>query len=280
MPETEMPPKSEATAEPSDSRSCVIDVQKLSRSFGATEVLRDVTLCIGAGERVAVIGPSGAGKTTLLRLISGVLWPTAGGVEVLGKNTAELRGRELREFRRQLGVLYQNDNLVPGLRVVHNVLMGKLGHWSALRSLASLLVPQQVEIARAALREVELEDKLWALPATLSGGQQQRVAIARLLVQEPLVMLADEPVSSLDMRLGRDVVHLICQTAVRQEATLLVSLHSLDLLDDHFDRILALRDGRLHWDGTPAQLTRELLREIYGAEYRSLHLDEIELGRS
>lgn len=259
-------------------RACIVDVRNMSRRFGSTEVLRDLTLCIQEREQVAIIGPSGAGKTTLLRLISGVLWPTSGTVEVLGKDTSRLRGAELREFRQQLGILYQNDNLVPGLRVAHNVLMGRLGRWSTLRSLLSLLVPQQLDVARAALREVELEDKLWALPATLSGGQQQRVAIARLLVQEPQVMLADEPVSSLDMRLGRDVVHLISRTAKSHDATLMVSLHSLDLLGEHFDRIVALRDGRLFWDGTPGELTRGLLHEIYGAEYRALHLDEIDLG--
>jgi len=260
-----------------DGRAPVIDARGLTRRFGERLALDRLDFRISRGEQVAVIGPSGSGKTTLLRLLSGVLWPTEGSVTVLGEETTRLRGRRLRAFRRRLGILYQSDNLVPGLRVVHNVLMGRLGRWSLPRALLSLLVPQEIDTARRALREVELEDRLWSLPGTLSGGQQQRVAIARLLLQEPDLMLADEPVSSLDIRLGREVVRLLAQTATRYDATLLVSLHSLDLLAEHFTRVIALREGRIHWEGRPSELTRALLREVYGAEYRTLHLDEIEL---
>ncbi len=256
----------------------MIELDGVSRRFGDVEVLGDLSLTVRAGERVALIGPSGAGKTTLLRLLSAALWPTAGRAVVLGEATDRLRGRALRDFRRRVGSLYQNDNLVAGLRVIHNVLMGRLGTWSLPRAMLSLLIPQEVRTAREALREVELEERLWALPATLSGGQQQRVAIARLLVQRPELMLADEPVSSLDIRLGREVVRLLAAAAEKNAATLIVSLHSLDLLDDPFQRVIALRDGRIVWDGAPAALTRDLLRDIYGAEYRTLHLDELELG--
>ena len=116
------------------------------------------------------------------------------------------------------------------------------------------------------------------MPGELSGGEQQRVAIARLLVQQPRILLADEPASSLDIRLGRDVMKLLLETTGRR-CTTIVSLHSLDLLGEHFDRVLALREGRLVHDGPPSSLTRQILQEVYGAEYRSLHLDEIELGK-
>jgi phosphonate transport system ATP-binding protein len=252
----------------------VFVAQAVAKQLGPNEVLSDLSLRIEAGEQVAIIGPSGSGKTTLLRLLAAVLWPTRGNLRALGHDTATLRGRQLRALRRQIGFMYQSDNLIPGLRVVHNVLMGQLGRWSLAQSFLSLLWPRDVGRARAALAEVELEDKLWEMPATLSGGEQQRVAIARLLMQEAAVFLADEPVSSLDIRLGREVIGLLSKLALRGNATLVVSLHDLNMLGDNFDRVLALRDGRLHWQGRPDQLTRALLEEIYGAEYQALVLDE------
>src|SRR5690606_5261114 len=196
----------------------------------------------------------------------------------LGQDTRNLRGRALRRLRSEVGILYQNDNLIPHLRVVHNVLMGRLGSWLLPRALLSLFWPQDLAAAKAALAEVELADKLWSMPGELSGGQQQRVAIARLMVQKPRVMLADEPVSQLDIRLGREIIELLSGIAQRMGTTLLVNLHTLELLHGHFSRVIALREGRLFWQGTPREITRELLKDLYGAEYRALHLDDVELN--
>ncbi|MCC6574833.1 MAG: ATP-binding cassette domain-containing protein [Planctomycetes bacterium] len=253
-------------------------LEGVGRTFGGVEVLRGLKLTVAQGEHVAVIGPSGAGKTTLFRLLSAFLLPTSGRVLSRGADTARLRGRRLRALRRDIGVIYQTDNLVPNLRVVHNVLMGRLGHWWLPRSLASLFWPQQLDEARDALREVEIEDKLWSMPGELSGGQQQRVAIARLLVQNPRAILADEPVSQLDVRLGQEVIALLTRFAKRSGATLMVNLHTLDLLRGNFSRVVALRDGGVFYDGPPELLTRDKLRELYGAEYRALHLDDVALG--
>ncbi len=244
--------------------------------LGERTVLSGIDLRIARGQRVALIGPSGAGKTTLLRLCGGVLWPTRGSVRVLGHEIGALRGSRLRSLRRQVGFLHQGDNLVPSLRVAHNVLMGRLGRWSLLRALWSLLRPQELPRAEAALAAVELGDRLWAMPGELSGGEQQRVAIARLLLQEPTLLLADEPVSALDLRLGREVVRLLLDVAAKGRTTL-VSLHSLELLTHGFDRVVALREGRLAFDGAPQALSRALLQEVYGAEYRTLHFDDLEL---
>ncbi|MCA8919564.1 MAG: ATP-binding cassette domain-containing protein [Planctomycetes bacterium] len=249
----------------------------VSLRFGQNYALRDLNLKVRAGEHVAVIGPSGAGKTTMLRLMAAILKPTEGRVDALGYDTSNVHGRNLRELRRRIGFVYQNDNLIPQLRVVHNVLMGRLPSWFLPKALLSLLWPQELMKARDALREVELEDRLWSQPDELSGGQQQRVAIARLLVQRPEVILADEPVSQLDMRLGREVVQLLKQVATRESSTLLVNLHSLDLLQGNFQRVVALRQGRLMWQGTPREINRDILHELYGAEYRALHLDELAL---
>lgn len=253
----------------------VFRLEHAARTFGGQPVLTDINLRIAQGERVAIIGPSGAGKTTLFRLLSAVLKPSAGQVLALGQDTKRLRGRALRRLRRDIGVLYQNDNLIPHLRVVHNVLMGRIGHWGLARTLLSLFWPQQLPAARAALQAVELGDKLWSMPGELSGGQQQRVAIARLIVQRPRVMLADEPVSQLDIRLGREIIGLLAGVSGQIGATLLVNLHTLELLHEHFDRVIALREGRLFWEGTPDAISRDLLRELYGAEYRALSLDQV-----
>lgn len=248
-----------------------------SVAYAGRTVLDDITLDVTPGERVAVIGPSGAGKTTLFRLIAGLVKPAAGEVHTLGRDTRHLRGSALAGLRRELGFLQQQDNLIPQLRVVHNVLMGRLGHWWLPRALLSLLWPQQIDLARAALARVELADRLWSLPDELSGGQQQRVAVARLVVQQARLVLADEPVSALDLRLGREIIGLLCGLATQDGVTLVVNLHTLDLLQGNFDRVVALRGGQLFWQGRPEALTQDLLRELYGAEYRALHLDEMSL---
>ncbi|MCB9876828.1 MAG: ATP-binding cassette domain-containing protein [Planctomycetes bacterium] len=227
-------------------------------------LLGPLDLRVEAGEKVALIGPSGAGKTTLLRLLAGLRWPSAGEARVLGALVGQLHGRALRDWRRRIGFLHQQDNLVPQLRVAHNVLIGRLGAWSLPKALWSMLRPQELDRAAAALADVELQPRLWSLPGELSGGEQQRVAIARLLVQEPELVLADEPASALDQRLAGDVVDRLVRFASTRR-TLLVSLHALPLLDRGFDRVIALRDGRVVHDGPPSSLDRGVLGALYGA---------------
>lgn len=252
-------------------------VEHASVAYGRRKVLDNIDISVLPGERVAVIGPSGAGKTTLFRLIAGLVKPVEGKVQTLGQDTSALSGNRLQSLRREVGFLHQQDNLIPQLRVVHNVLMGRLGRWWLPRALLSLLWPQQLQLARDALARVELADRLWSLPDELSGGQQQRVAVARLIVQQPRLVLADEPVSALDLRLGQEIIGLLCEFAQRDHATLLINLHTLDLLQGNFDRVIALQNGKLFWQGSPAEISQQLLRELYGAEYRALHLDDLAL---
>lgn len=259
-------PVSTSVAEPVQSQP-LVDARNLRVRLGRTQALAGLSLQVAAGERVAVIGPSGAGKTTLFRTIAGLVVPDAGRLQVMGAVPSRLRGRILRQWRSQLGMLYQKDNLIPQLRVVHNVLLARTPHWSLLRALWSLLWPQELDAARRVLAAVELEDRLWALPDALSGGQQQRVAIARLMLQQPRLMLADEPINQLDVRLGRELIGQLLGLATHNGATLLVNLHGLDLLDAGFDRVVALRDGQVLWEGGPAELTRQRIVEIYGADH-------------
>jgi len=160
---------------------------------------------------------------------------------------------------------------VPQLRVAHNVLMGRLGTWSLWKSVWSLLRPVELDKAREALARLELADRLWALPDELSGGEQQRVAIARLLLQQPDIVLADEPVSALDVRLGRQVLEQLFELAGNGR-TLVVSLHSLNWLELGFDRVIAMKNGTVVHDGEPSSLTRPLLESIYGAELAEIDL--------
>ena len=243
-----------------------VELRGVTRSFAGRPVLKNLDLVVPRGQVVALLGPSGAGKTTLLRVLTGLLPPDAGVVRVLGQDVSSLPSRQKRRFRRRVGLLYQNDALVPGLRAVHNVLIGRLGRWSLLKSLVSLAWPRDLEVAASALRAVQLEDRLHARIGALSGGQRQRVVIARLLVQDPEIILADEPAASLDPRLGEDVVKLLVQLSRERGKTLVVSLHDMNLVSDLFDRVLALKDGAWFWEGRPAELNREMIAAIFAAE--------------
>lgn len=264
----------------SDSKAAAgppVVIERAAVVYGRRRVLDDINISVKQGERVAVIGPSGAGKTTLFRLIAGLTKPAEGRAVTLGHDVSRLAGGTLARLRRDVGFLHQQDNLIPQLRVVHNVLMGRLGRWWLPKALWSLLWPQELGRAVNALSRVELADRLWSLPDELSGGQQQRVAVARLIVQQPRLLLADEPVSALDLRLGQEIIGLLGELASREGATLLVNLHTLDLLQGNFDRVIALRAGEVFWQGEPADISQQLLLELYGAEYRALHLDEMAL---
>lgn len=245
-----------------------LELRRVTRAFGDHLVLKGIDLVVLRGQVAALLGPSGAGKTTLLRILTGALPPDGGSVRVLGRDLSALTTRERRLLRQRVGLLYQNDALVPGLGALHNVLIGRLGRWSLAKSLVSLLWPREADLAAAALREVHLEDKLHARIGALSGGQRQRVLIARLLVQDPEIILADEPAASLDPRLGRKAVELLVRLARDHGKTLVVSLHDMDLVTDLFDRVLALKDGSWFWEGQPSELNREKIAAIFAEEER------------
>jgi phosphonate transport system ATP-binding protein len=210
----------------------------------------DVSFTLARGERAALVGPSGAGKTTLLRAINATMPARSGTVVLDGATVTGTRGRELRRLRRGIAVIPQKHDLVERLRVYQNVMAGALGRWSNGHALRFLFWPRRGEIEEAhrALERVELTEKLRDRAGTLSGGQQQRVAIARSLVQRPLLVVADEPVASLDPRMAHRVLELLCRLAEDDGVALLCTLHQPELAERYFPRILEMTGGRLSAD--------------------------------
>lgn len=236
--------------------------------FDSMVALQSVSLAIAPGESVALVGPSGAGKSTLLSLLNGSLSPTSGDVWVLGRSLSTLSGSQRRQVQRQVGTIYQQHNLVANLPVVHNVNAGHLGHWPGWKALWSLAWPQQVEVAHQALTQLGLADKMYARTDRLSGGQQQRVALARVLVQNPEIILADEPVASVDPARSHDMMALLtqCVSELGENRTLLISLHDVDLAKTYCDRIIGLRQGHLIFDLPSTAVSDEQLARLYDLE--------------
>jgi phosphonate transport system ATP-binding protein len=224
-------------------------------------------LTVAPGQRVALVGPSGAGKSTFISLANGRVLPSRGSVEVLGQDTTELARRRHRPTRRRIGTVYQNFALVGPLRVVHNVAAGRLGYWGRARALRSLVRPVDTDAIADALERVGIADKLWDRADQLSGGQQQRVAVARTLFQEPDLLLADEPVSSLDPARSEAILQVLGESCADDPGrTLVVSLHDPLLAAVHADRIIGLRGGRVEFDLAAGDVTPTVLADLYSFE--------------
>ncbi|MEZ5976877.1 MAG: ATP-binding cassette domain-containing protein [Planctomycetota bacterium] len=234
-------------------------------SFDGHQVLRGVDVEIASGELVALVGPSGSGKTTLLRVLGGGLAPTAGTVEIDGTDPARCGARGLRPLRRRIGFVHQQLGLVPILRASHNVLVGRIGEHSLLGGLRSVFLPRDPEVLEVhrLLERVGIPEKLFERTDTLSGGQQQRVAIARALYQRPRILLADEPVASVDPARARAVVELLVELAREGGLTLVVSLHDLDLAREFFPRLVGLRDGRVAFDRATSEVDARSFEALY-----------------
>ena len=232
--------------------------------------LRQVSLELAAGERVAVIGPSGAGKTTLVRVLGTSLSPSEGEVRVGGVDPWQLGAGALRKLRAQIGVVHQSPPIPPRLRVVNAVLAGRLGRWSTWQSLASLLLPRDAAGARDALARLDLADRVFDRCDRLSGGQLQRVGIARVLYQQPTFILADEPVSALDPTLADLSVGAIVAESEARGATLVASLLAVDLALKWFPRVIGMKAGEIVFDRPTAAVTTAILHDLYATEGRTL----------
>ncbi|NEN97582.1 MAG: ATP-binding cassette domain-containing protein [Moorea sp. SIO3I7] len=244
----------------------IFELKQVSQQFGQFRALTNLNLKIYPGERVALVGASGAGKSTLMRLLNGILLPSQGEVWVLGRNLARISPRQLRQVQRRLGTVYQQFNLVNNLRVIHNVNAGHLGRWSLMKALISLLFPQEVDTALKALDQVGIPEKLYAPTEELSGGQQQRVALARVLVQNPDVILADEPISNLDRQMSREIMDLLKEISETGGKTLVTSLHSIEFACSHCDRLVGLQRGKIVFDVPPGVLSQSMIDKLYATE--------------
>ncbi|MEL6913054.1 MAG: phosphonate ABC transporter ATP-binding protein [Pseudomonadota bacterium] len=243
-----------------------LTLKNVSKHFGETRAVDSVSLDIRPGQFVGVIGRSGAGKSTLLRLINRLIDPTEGSISFDGQEITSLKGRELRAWRRDCAMIFQQFNLVDRLDVLSNVLIGRLAEHGFLSSMAMRFTDEERTMALMALDRLDLVPQALQRAGTLSGGQQQRVAIAKALVQQPKIMLADEPIASLDPANATRVMDGLKQINQEDGITVLVNLHTLDTARAYCDRVVAMRLGRVMFDGTAAQLTDDVVRDIYGVQ--------------
>ncbi|WIM67120.1 phosphonate ABC transporter ATP-binding protein [Corynebacterium breve] len=243
-----------------------VQLDHVTKDFGGGVLgLDDITVGFKTGAITVLLGLSGSGKSTLLRHINGLHMPTTGEIRVLGKNVPELNNKEMRELRRDVGVIFQSFNLIGPMSVLENVCTGRLGSLKGPR-LSLMMYPK--EVRREALEKLDrvgLADRAYQRADTLSGGQQQRVAIARALMQHPKVLLADEPVASLDPVSSNDVMNLLKQISEEDNLTVISSLHQVQLAIDFADRIIGLRSGQIVLDRETAGLSAAEASEIYSS---------------
>ncbi len=245
----------------------MIRLEYIEVAYGKNRpVLTLEALHIARGERVAIIGPSGAGKSTLLRSLKGYVRPRRGKMEILGVNLACAGRRARRDVKQRIALIYQQFHLVRRLTVLQNTLCGRLGHTGRWRSLFGWFNPRDTRVAWAVILEVGLAEKVHRRADTLSGGEQQRAAVARALAQEPELILADEPVSSLDPVWAADVLELLTTVQSHHQATLVMTLHQPQLARRFAQRIIGLRNGQVAWDGPAADLTDTTLEALYGSD--------------
>jgi phosphonate transport system ATP-binding protein len=262
----------------------MIKIQNFTRSFGSHKALDSINLTVNKGEMVALIGASGSGKSTLLRHISGIMAgdKNGGSIEVMGRVVQEdgrIR-RDVRKTRTGVGMVFQQFNLVDRLQVLTNVTLGALGRVPLWRTAINLF-PQSVrDLAIESLARVGIAEKAFQRASTLSGGQQQRAAIARVLTQQAEVLLADEPIASLDPERSRQVMDILADLNKKDGMTVMVSLHQVDYALRYCPRTVALKDGRVVYDGPSSALTPAFLRDLYGAACESMFAGTVDKGRA
>ena len=245
----------------------MLKVEHLTKIYeGGTQALEDVSFEVPDGQFLAVIGLSGSGKSTLLRCINRLIEPTEGRITWNGVDVTKASQEEMRRIRRRIGMVFQHFNLVHRSKVLTNVLQGSLGYVNPALSLINRFPKDQVRKAYQQLARVGLDDKAGQRADELSGGQQQRVGVARALMQDPEMILADEPVASLDPVLAHSIMQYLEKINQEDGVTVLCSLHFLDLVHRYADRVVALNEGRLMFDGLPKDIDDAKFKEIYGRD--------------
>ncbi len=249
------------------SSGATLQVRDLTKQYTRGQpVLQGVSLALDSEGITAVIGPSGAGKSTLLRCINRLVEPTSGRVIFQGTDLVALHGRELRETRRRIGMVFQEFNLVERLSVIENLLSGRLGYLPPWRAWLRRFPEADIRRAFDLLEQLGLSEFAAKRADALSGGQRQRVGIGRALMQEPELLLADEPTSSLDPRTSVEIMETMATLARERHIPVIVNMHDVNLAARFADRMIGMTDGRIVFDGPPSALTTEVLAAIYGGE--------------
>ncbi|WP_265516032.1 phosphonate ABC transporter ATP-binding protein [Nitratireductor luteus] len=244
----------------------MLEIRGVTRRFGKTVAVNKVDVKIADGEMVGVIGRSGAGKSTLLRMINRLIETSEGAITFRDLEVSKLRGTALRRWNRDCAMIFQQFNLVPRLDVLTNVLLGRLNHRPMAMNLLNIYSREERIQAIAALERLDIAHTALQQAGTLSGGQQQRVAIARALMQEPQMILADEPIASLDPLNAKVVMDSLADINARDGITVITNLHTLDTARHYCSRIIGMAHGAVVFDGTASELTAAAVREIYGAD--------------
>lgn len=246
-------------------------LQKLSfEHSNGSPALSQISLAANAGECIAVIGPSGSGKTTLLSILATALKPSLGSAEILGANPWALPKSSLKKLRSTIGLIHQAPPIPLRQRVITAILAGRLGQWPLWKSILSLIYPVDIQGPQSCLERLDLSDKLFNRCDTLSGGQLQRVGVARVMYQEPHLILADEPVSAMDPVLSDLTISVLIAQAKKHNATLVSSLHAVDIALRWFPRIIGIREGQIIFDLPASEVTENILRDLYASEFGEL----------
>lgn len=251
--------------------STVLKMEHIEKVYGnQVRALTDINLEVSEGEFVAIIGPSGSGKSTLLRTINQLVVPSGGQVYIDGEEVTGASGKKLRLLRRKVGMIFQHYNLVHRLSVMQNVLHGRLGYMSAMDGMLGNYTEADKRKAIGLLQEIEMGDRLYNRASDLSGGQKQRVGIARAIMQEPKLLLCDEPIASLDPNASKIIMDLIYQMTQRRNIACIVNLHQLDVAMRYATRIIGLAKGEMVFEGPPHQLNNAVIEKIYNTSMENL----------
>ena len=245
-----------------------LKVKDLCASYSSSgpEILKGISFDVAENDFLAIIGPSGAGKSTLIRCINRLVEPTSGQIYFHGQDVTQLSLRELRKIRRGIGMIFQEFNLIDRMSVMDNLLSGRLGFTGNMRTLFKAFKRQDIDSALKLLERVGLSDQVDKRADELSGGQRQRVGIARALMQDPKLLLLDEPTSSLDPKISREIMNLVKEMASELKVPCLCNIHDVQLAMDFCNKIIGIQEGTKMFEGTPESLNKEKLQEIYAME--------------
>ena len=241
----------------------MLEIKNLTVEYGNFRAIDNVSFTIKDGEFVAVIGSSGGGKSSLMKAINLLVKPKSGSIKIDDEEMTDLSSRKLRMKRRKIGFVFQDYNLIDRLSVIENVLTGRLGYKSSLKSLLGIFSKEEYENAEKALEKVGLSEKLFVRGDELSGGQKQRVAIAKALVQEPKIILADEPVASLDVNSSKIIMEYFKEINRVQGITVIINIHDVNIALKYADRVIALKKGKIVFDGKGSEITDDVLKRVY-----------------